>query len=161
MGGATPAQTVGPYFSLGLAERPFCTPPTSPSIRLKGCVLDAAGTPVPDAMLEVWMRGDGPNVFFRVTVAADGRFDFACWDGTDDTRPVRIQVMARGVLETLTTVVWRAEAVPAPDSSLWLGIPHARRHTVMARRAGDDYAWDIRLSGGEDAGETIFLDPAD
>ena len=54
----TPSQTVGPFFSIGLcrerqnelsggtagAER----------IRIAGVVLDGAGAPVPDAMLEVW-----------------------------------------------------------------------------------------------------------
>jgi protocatechuate 3,4-dioxygenase alpha subunit len=159
--GVTPAQTVGPYFALGLAERPFCAVPSDRSVLLTGCVRDGAGTPVPDALLEIWTPGHGPNGFFRVGVSADGSFEFPCWDDVPDTRAVLVQVMARGVLETLNTLVWREDCAPPPDSTRWLGIPAARRDTLLARKVGAGYAWNIRLSGGMDAGETVFLDPAD
>ena len=159
--GATPAQTVGPYFSLGLGGRPFSSLPATLCVRLKGYVLDGAGAPVPDALLEVWTPAGPRSGFFRMGVAADGSFEFPCWDASLDERAVQVHVMARGVLETLITVVWREDCAPQPDSPRWLGIPAARRDTLRARKVGTHYQWNIRLSGGAGAGETVFLDPAD
>ena len=53
----TPSQTVGPFFAFGL---PYpgggdVVPPGTPgAISLHGAVIDGAGTPMPDAMLEFW-----------------------------------------------------------------------------------------------------------
>lgn len=163
--GVTPEQTVGPYFSLGLTERPFCALPTGHAIWLHGRVQDGVGMPVSDALLEIWSpgsgSGSGPGRFLRIAVAADGSFGFPCWDAISDARAVLVRVMARGVLETLITLVWREDCAPPPGSPHWLGIPASRRDTCLARRRGTAYAWDIRLSGGVPADETVFLDPVD
>ena len=158
--GVTPAQTVGPYFALGMADRPFCAHPTRRAVRLKGYVRDGAGTPVPDALLEIWLPGRETGGFSRIFVAADGSFEFPCWDEAADVRAVQVQVMARGVLEALITLVWREDCAPPPDSPQWLGIPASRRDTLLARKVGAGYAWNIQLSGGVLAGETVFLDPS-
>jgi protocatechuate 3,4-dioxygenase alpha subunit len=53
----TPSQTVGPYLALGLpwGEGPHAVRPGTPgTIRLHGLVLDGAGEPVPDALVETW-----------------------------------------------------------------------------------------------------------
>lgn len=53
----TPSQTVGPYLALGLpwGEGPHAVRPGTPgAIRLHGLVLDGAGEPVPDALVETW-----------------------------------------------------------------------------------------------------------
>src|SRR5262249_34799777 len=66
----TPAQTVGPFFGYALpyAEGPSVVPPTRPdAITVRGLVLDGAGEPLPDALVEIWQadaagtvpRGDG------------------------------------------------------------------------------------------------------
>ena len=56
----TPGQTVGPFFGTAL---PYVggselVPPGRPdAIRLHGRVLDGAGAPVPDALIELWQTG--------------------------------------------------------------------------------------------------------
>ena len=57
MAGATPSQTVGPFFSFGLCLRDqhHLVDPAEPgAIRVGGLVLDGAGDPVEDAMVEIW-----------------------------------------------------------------------------------------------------------
>jgi protocatechuate 3,4-dioxygenase, alpha subunit len=53
----TPSQTVGPFFSFGLnwADGPYVVPANfSGGIWIRGQVLDGAGDPVPDALIETW-----------------------------------------------------------------------------------------------------------
>jgi protocatechuate 3,4-dioxygenase, alpha subunit len=53
----TPSQTVGPFLSLGLpwADGPYVVPAGTPgAVRITGRVLDGAGMPVPDALIEIW-----------------------------------------------------------------------------------------------------------
>ena len=62
----TPSQTVGPFFALGLPweDGPFVVAEDAPgAIALRGRVLDGAGEPVPDALVETWQADP------------DGRFD--------------------------------------------------------------------------------------
>ena len=64
--GTTPSQTVGPFFALGLPweDGPFVVPAGTPgAIEVRGRVLDGAGDPVPDALVETWQADP------------DGRFD--------------------------------------------------------------------------------------
>ena len=53
----TPSQTVGPFLSLGLPwpDGPYVVPAGTPgAVRITGRVLDGAGMPVPDALIETW-----------------------------------------------------------------------------------------------------------
>src|SRR5690242_5807316 len=55
--GATPAQTVGPYFAIGLPfdAGPWVVPAgTAGAIRISGMVFDGAGDPIPDHLIETW-----------------------------------------------------------------------------------------------------------
>ncbi len=67
----TPSQTVGPYFSYGLAPKQYgysypelvngdltTVDVEGTRIRLEGCVYDGAGDIVPDALIEIW-QADG------------------------------------------------------------------------------------------------------
>ena len=54
---ATPSQTVGPFFAIGLPWEagPIAVSPEDPAaIRIRGTVYDGAGDPVPDSMIETW-----------------------------------------------------------------------------------------------------------
>lgn len=56
-GNTTPGQTVGPFFGFGLPYPggPELVPASHPNaLRVHGVVLDGAGDPVPDALLELW-----------------------------------------------------------------------------------------------------------
>jgi len=56
----TPSQTIVPFFSLGLswADGPYVVPAGFPGgVWIRGRVLDGAGAPVPDALVETWQAG--------------------------------------------------------------------------------------------------------
>ena len=53
----TPSQTVGPFFAIALpwADGPHVVPEGTPgAITIGGFVIDGAGEPVPDALVETW-----------------------------------------------------------------------------------------------------------
>ena len=53
----TPSQTIGPFLAIGLPwpDGPFVVPEGTPgAISISGLVLDGAGEPVPDALIETW-----------------------------------------------------------------------------------------------------------
>jgi protocatechuate 3,4-dioxygenase alpha subunit len=90
----TPSQTVGPFFSIGLDNHPCVEGP----FRLEGRVLDGAGEPVPDAVVEVWSPQAG---WGRCSTDADGRYSFAF----RETPHLDVQVFARGLLRQVHTRV--------------------------------------------------------
>ena len=141
----TPSQTVGPYLSLGL---PWEDGPVADAdgVRLAGRVLDGAGEPIVDALVEAWHHD--PPAFARCPTDDDGR-----WHIVVPPAPhYAIHVLARGLLRHLTTRVY-LEA-PAGDPVL-ANVPEDRRDTLLAERTGDGYRFDIRLQGDR---ETVFFD---
>ncbi|MCP2341650.1 protocatechuate 3,4-dioxygenase subunit alpha [Actinomadura rupiterrae] len=67
----TPSQTVGPFFghALPYAEGPDLVPGWHPdAITIRGRVLDGAGAPIPDALVEIW-QADGAG---RIPSGAGG-----------------------------------------------------------------------------------------
>ena len=91
---ATPSQTVGPFFAIGLADRPCAEGP----LRMEGRVLDGAGDPVPDAVVEVWSPQAG---WGRCGTDAAGRYSFSF----RETPHLDVQVFARGLLKQVRTRV--------------------------------------------------------
>jgi protocatechuate 3,4-dioxygenase, alpha subunit len=169
-----PGQTVGPFFHLGL---PFAggnelAPPGRPdAIRLHGLVLDGAGDPVPDAVIELWQADPAGRVpratgslhrdpwtftgWGRAATDADGHYWFSTLE-PGATRPGRppffaLTVFARGLLDRLFTRAY----LPAEDSDPFLdGLPEDRRATLISTREERGLRFDIRLQGD---GETVFL----
>lgn len=91
MSGYTPSQTVGPFFHFGLcfaSGAALVDDRTPGRIIIEGRVIDGAGAPVPDALLEFWQadahgrfrsadnagNADNFDGFGRVATDADGRF---------------------------------------------------------------------------------------
>jgi protocatechuate 3,4-dioxygenase alpha subunit len=191
--GQTPSQTVGPFFAYGLTPGQYGYPLPDPvgadltgadvdgtRIWLTGRVLDAAGAPVDDALVEIWQadargqlpaRAGGGN---RPGFRGFGR----CGTGTDPdsrfvfrtVRPgavaagaaphVSLVVFARGLLNHLYTRVYFADAQAANAADPVLAqVPADRRQTLIAERRdtadGPVYHLDIRLQG---PGETVFFD---
>jgi len=174
----TPGQTVGPFFGFAL---PYpgdadLVPPGSPgAVQLTGLVLDGAGEPVPDALVEIWQpdpQGSVPQVpaslhrdgwtftgFGRCATDGTGRYSFTTLR-PGPTAPGRrpffaVTVFARGLLDRLFTRAY----LPAPEAELAAdpflsGVPAARRATLVARADGGRLEFDIRLQG---TGETVFL----
>ena len=172
---STPGQTVGPFFGYALpydGDSALVPPGSAGAIRLSGRVLDGAGDPVPDALLELW-QADGEGVVSRETgsLRRDG-FTFTGWGRASTDNEGRycfstltpgatvpgaapyfaLTVFARGLLDRLQT---RAYLPGAQDDRLLASLPEDRRATLLARADRHGLVFDIRLQG---EGETVFLD---
>lgn len=138
---ATPSQTVGPYLAIGLPWA--CGPIADPEgVRVSGLVLDGAGAPIPDALVETWH--DDPPSFARCPTDDEGR-----WHVIVPPAPyLAVHVFARGLLRHLTTrICFDASAVPE-------GVPLDRRETLLSAKTSDGYRFDIRIQGER---ETVFF----
>ena len=71
----TPSQTVGPYLTIGLLSSPVTAHVVEPddprAVVVRGVVLDGAGDPVPDGVIETWQA----NGAGRYAHPADTRND--------------------------------------------------------------------------------------
>jgi protocatechuate 3,4-dioxygenase, alpha subunit len=192
----TPSQTIGPYFAYGLTAPQYGYPFTAIAgamiatedtegerIRIVGQVLDGEGTPVNDAMIEIWQA----NAYGRYNHPADPRTDNydpafkgfgRVGTGTDphnrfifDTiRPgaigdgqaphLNVTVLMRGMLVHAFTRIYFADEEEANAADPVLrSVPEERRGTLIAKRedtpGGTVYRFDIHMQG--DA-ETVFFD---
>jgi protocatechuate 3,4-dioxygenase alpha subunit len=138
---STPSQTVGPFFTIGLTR--YQDP--GGTVRLSGRVLDGAGEPVPDALVETWQSD--PAVFARCPTDAAGRWDVR----VADTPYVTISVFARGLLNRVVTRAYlNADATDPVLGSIEPG----RRATLVAAQTDDGYTFDVHLQGPH---ETVFF----
>jgi protocatechuate 3,4-dioxygenase, alpha subunit len=152
----TPTQTIGPFFHEGLKWAIDVSARHTPASTLTftGRVLDGAGAPVADSLVEVWHPSfaalDPAHPFSarRAPTDADGRYTVAI-PATQDGVVAYVTVFSRGVLKHLFTAAF-ADAAHVPTA-----VPEARRATLIPTREGNTYTFDIRLQG---AGETVFFD---
>jgi protocatechuate 3,4-dioxygenase, alpha subunit len=146
----TPGQTVGPFFSFALVRDGYAdlVSPTHPdAITLHGRVLDGAGAPVPDALLELTRGGD--DGWGRAATDDEGRYAFTTLGPVGSY--FAITVFARGLLDRLFT---RAYLPEAADEPFLQNLTEERRSTLVATADERGYAFDIRLQGDD---ETVFL----
>ena len=149
----TPSQTVGPYFSLGLLDQPS-NDLVPGGIRIVGRVLDGAGEPVPDAMVEIWQADrDGRYRrdfgWGRSGCDDDGRFTFVtCKPGAVEAQAPHITVMvfARGLLKPVLTRMYFPDEEEANAEDRVLAALDEPQ-TLVARTSDDDLEFDIRLQG--------------
>ena len=175
---ATPGQTVGPFFHYALpfpGDSELVPPARADAVNLHGRVLDGAGAPVPDALIELWQAdADGRVCREAGSLRRDG-FTFTGWGraATDDAghysfstlRPgpvaagsapfFALTVFARGLPNRLFTRAYLPidEATQARDPLL-SAVEESRRPTLVALADAHGFRFDIRLQG--DA-ETVFL----
>ena len=107
----TPSQTVGPFFSIGLSDRRLdriVSEGTEGAVRLEGRVLDGAGEPVADAMVEVW----------QADAAGEYGTDFG-WgrSGTDDDGHFEFLTVKPGSVAGQAPHLRRCSCSPAGCSS--------------------------------------------
>ncbi len=141
-GAPTPSQTVGPFFGFALPFEGGAE--AGGGERIEGRVLDGAGEPVSDALLEL-SQGDQ---FARCRTDPEGAFHFVL--SRPDEGYVEVAIFARGLLRHLNTRIYfpdAADSVPAE-------VDPARRQTLVARQDGAVLHHDIRLQGD---GETVFF----
>jgi protocatechuate 3,4-dioxygenase alpha subunit len=153
LSGETPSQTVGPYFAIGLPWDAGPNAVADGGIVIWGHVLDGAGDPVPDAMIETWQTDppvtDGFRGFTRAGTDDDGRYEIRTLPPEGGTPFIDVSVFGRGMLHRVVTRMY-FEIADVPGA-----VPEARRATLVAQPDGDDrWRFDIRIQG---EGETVFF----
>ena len=189
----SPSQTVGPYFAQGLLRdgdevftNCLVTEKTEGErIRIEGCVLDAEGRPIEDAMIEIWQANshgrynhpldeqDKPlDAEFmghgRASTDINGNYRFetikpgpvAGQDNRTQAPHINVIVFARGMLShAFTRIYFDDDADNRNDPVLMSIEDEAHRNTLIARReetAGATvYRFDIHFQGEN---ETAFFD---
>ena len=183
--GLAPSQTVGPYLAIGLTRAlitPHVVDPADPrAIRIRGTLLDGAGDPVPDGMIETWQanaagrynhpaddRADVPLEegflgFGRSGTVDAGRFEIVTvkpgqvpWpEGGLQAPHLVVGVFARGLLKRAVTRLYfpDEEEANAADPVLAALDPEARA-TLVAVAEDGGLCFDIRLQG---PGHTTFF----
>ena len=156
MSGVTPSQTVGPFLHIGLSDS-FGARLDAAAIRLHGSVLDGAGDPVPDAVVELWAARVG---LVRSDTRGDGRFavEVRKPPATEGAPCFEVAVFARGLLkQVVTRVYFPDEAEANAVDPVLAGVDPDRRSTLVAVEETDgSLRFDIRLQG---PGETVCFEP--
>ena len=152
----TPSQTVGAFFGFALPfdnDANAADRESRDAMRVEGQVLDGAGDPVPDALVEA-SQGEQ---FARCRTDGEGAFHLRLRRpvASDDAPCFEITVFARGLLRHLHTRMYLPgeEDANRTDRVLQL-VDESRRHTLIARQDGDIVHFDIRLQGED---ETVFF----
>ena len=193
----TPAQTAGPYVHIGLTPNyseiggvyetdlgsvMVNDKTLGERITMTGKVIDGAGAPVKDAVLEIWqadsaglynspseLRGTADPNFtgwgrcptnstdgvFRFETIKPGRVPFK--DGRKMAPHITVWIVARGINIGLhTRMYFPEEAAANAEDPLLARIEHKERlATLIAHKEGSDYTFDVHLQGDK---ETVFLD---
>jgi protocatechuate 3,4-dioxygenase alpha subunit len=178
MAPTTPSQTVGPFFHYALLQERLdeLVDPSDPAaLRLTGTVLDGAGEPVSDGMVEIWQAdadgryATGPLAGFgRAGTDERGSYSFVtikpgrvpAADGRLQAPHIELAVFARGLVQQpLTRVYFPDEEQANAEDPLLASIDDpARRALLVARPDGDVLRFDVRLQG-QDATPFLALNP--
>lgn len=167
----TPSQTIGPFFHLCLAayEIGGCLAGSAEQgerLTLILRVLDGDGTPVDDAVIELWQADATFRGFGRLPTNEQGICVFetvkpgrvTSSNGTPEAPHINVSLFARGLLKRAVTRIYFAEdPVNEQDPVLALA-PAERRNTLIARPdPAEPSVWkfDIHLCGEH---ETVFFE---
>jgi protocatechuate 3,4-dioxygenase alpha subunit len=175
--GVTPSQTVGPYLSISLHRliTPEIVDPSDPrAVRLRGTLLDGAGDPVPDGLIEIWQANptgryahpaddrkelaleDGFLGFGRCGTAPGGTFEFVIvkpgripWpEGGLQAPHLEVCIFARGLLKHAFTRIYFPDEEEANAADPVLSrLDAAARSTLVAAAEDGGLRFDIRLQG--------------
>ncbi|WP_419911576.1 protocatechuate 3,4-dioxygenase subunit alpha [Hoeflea sp.] len=193
----SPSQTAGPYVHIGcvpnflgiggvyesdLGKTMVNDETEGQRIAITGRVIDGTGTPLKDALLEIWQadsnglynspsetRGSADPNFtgwgrqptdlksgvFRFDTVKPGRVPFT--DGRLQAPHVNFWIVARGINLGLNTRMYFSDEADAnAEDPVLVRIEHrVRVQTLLAEPIDDGYRFDIHLQGDN---ETIFFD---
>lgn len=195
----TPSQTAGPYVHIGLApgaagfeiyRQELGWDIAGPNaegerIRVEGLVVDGAGSPIKDVLLEAW-QANAKGVYAHPEGGGDVEDGFRGWGRVitnfetgewafDTVKPgptpgrnvgqqaphINLWVVARGINVGLNTRIYfeDEEEANSKDPVLNLIEWERRRATLLAKRTNRDgqvvYRFDIKIQGED---ETVFFD---
>jgi protocatechuate 3,4-dioxygenase, alpha subunit len=183
---ATPSQTVGPFFSIGLdplrAENLASAGVSGERVAIVGRVLDGDGLPVPDAVLEIWQANPHGKYaqaqdhqdttaarefceFGRVPTNDAGEFRFTTLkpgpvpgpEGRMQAPHLAVSIFMRGLLNRLVTrIYFPDDSANANDFILNL-VERSRRPTLIARRTSLPSQLEWNVIL-QGADETVFFD---
>ena len=126
---ATPSQTVGPFFAIGLTRREeHCL--VDDGVELTGILLDGQEEPMPDGVLEIVDPASG--AWGRAGTDSEGRFRFRI--PSEATR-LEAHVFARGLLRHQLTRIYLDGGASAEDQ------------TLVAETEGEGFRHNIRMQG--------------
>ncbi|KAA0979251.1 protocatechuate 3,4-dioxygenase subunit alpha [Paeniglutamicibacter gangotriensis] len=175
----TPGQTIGPFYGYALPfekDNELVNQARPGSVRLHGTVTDGAGTPIPDALLEIWQADEAGNVVAKDGSLVRDGYTFTGWGRTavdnvghytfTTLNPgateagkapfIMLTVFARGLLNRLFTRIYLPEdtAALASDPLLSSLDAKSRASMIATREADGSLRFDICLQGEDD---TVFL----
>jgi protocatechuate 3,4-dioxygenase alpha subunit len=189
--GLTPSQTAGPFLAIGLPwpDGPFVVPEgTQGAIEITGRLLDGAGVPVPDGLIETWQADpdgrfahpDDPRGAAEPAVAAfrgfgrcptgpDGRYHIVTLrpgplpspGGGTEAPHLDVSVFARGMLDRVVTRIYfpDEQEANAADPVLAAITDPGRRATLVATAAAGGQPGEFRFDIRlQGAQETVFFD---
>jgi protocatechuate 3,4-dioxygenase alpha subunit len=160
---ATPSQTVGPFFSIGLDRlrtNSLAGPGASGErLTIEGKVLDGDGQPVPDAVIEIWQANThgkyahpedaqekplepGFSGYGRVPTDDNGRFRFTTIKpgsvpgpgGKAQAPHLVVSLFMRGLLKQLVTRIYFPGEAPNDSDFILSLVEPARRPTLIAKK---------------------------
>jgi len=148
-------------------------------IRVEGVVIDGTGAPVKDVLLEAW-QANAAGVYAHPESAGEVEEDFRGWgrvitdfatgewsfktvkpgptpgrNGQMQAPHINLWIVARGINVGLNTRLYFDDEDNTADPVLNTIEWEHRRATLIARKTGDSYRFDIRLQGED---ETVFFD---
>ena len=159
---ATPSQTVGPFFHIGLDSIAVCdlVPAlTNEAVMvINGRVLDGDRQPVIDALIEIWQANEQGKYhhpedtqakplqadfrgYGRIATDAQGAFSFRTikpgrvpgLDGTWQAPHIAVNIFMRGLLKHLVTRIYFPDEPSNDDDHLLNQVPRNRRDTLVAK----------------------------
>jgi len=149
---ATASQTVGPFFSIGLAHLHQDSTKTNSADAqtITGIVVDGDGQPIPDCVLEFWTASS----FARVPTSVNGKYSVNVESGT---AMCEVLLFMRGLLRPVYTRVYLSEAAKARDEVTSKLVPRDRAGTLIAQSgsAAKQLVWNVNMRGDD---ETVFFD---
>jgi len=185
----TPSQTVGPFLAIGLPwpDGPDVVPEGTPgAITITGRLIDGAGGPVPDGLIETWQAGpdgrfdhpDDPRGrpgggrafrgFGRAATGPDGSYRILTLrpgalpapEGGTEAPHLDVSVFARGLLHRVVTRVYFADETGANAADPVLaGIADPARRATLIATPDPGQAGVFRFDIRLQGGrETVFFD---
>ena len=125
------------------------------AIRIEGRILDGAGEPVTDALVEAWSG----KQLARCSTDSEGVYHVVLRrpePSTGSAPHLEFTIFARGLLRHVVTRIYFADepAANAEDPALQQ-VESSRRGTLIAELQGPSFHFDVRLQG---CAETVFFE---